>query len=336
MVCKLGSGVAVIADWDVDGVVSAAQIVYSQEVVGRYPLSGRQRVHLIPSASKSLPRVIEEISNSNISHIVLLDIAYSRHTESFLKRIKELNTYIIYIDHHISSYIHSSAIEKLVDEFIVGKTPTAYLVFQLMNTLKIASTARIRAFVEVASVIEGRRQSDVSTKFIQLIVALSRTLAQSRNRELWEKLVRWLSSPLPHTSIPFTMDINRFVEPQLKGEDINMFAKELALRAEKIFNIRLVDARGEKLAYRPSALASALYRIFRNPVILLLTNKDGSNYILIKSRDLTAYILALELYRSGFAIDIMGHQTLSYSLLREDIDINSIKNFIRTTILKKL
>ncbi len=336
LVLELGCRVAVVADWDIDGVVSAAQIVYSQEVVGRYPLDCRHEVCLIPSTSKTLSHILAEVNKLNISHIVLLDIAYSKDAEFFLKRIRELSIYSIYIDHHISSIIHSHAVEKLVDEFIVGKIPTAYLVFQLMNSLKIALTTRIRAFIEAASTIEGRRHGVINKKFIQLVIALSRTLAYTKDRERWEKLVRWLSSPLPHTSIPFVVDINKFMEPQLNGRDVNIFAKELALRAEKIFNIRFIDARREKIVCRPSAIASALYRIFRNPVILLLTNKGGRNYILIKSRDLTAYTIALELYRSGLAVDIMGHQTLSYSLLREDIDINNIKSIIRNIILKKL
>lgn len=332
----LGCKVVVVADWDVDGVVSAAQIVYSQEVVGRYPLDGKQKVYLVPSTLRTLSQVLDEVSGLKASHLVLLDIAYSKDTESFLKKIRELNMYSIYVDHHISSLIHSSSVEKIVDEFIVGKVPTAYLVFQLMNSLKIALTTRIRAFVEAASAIEGRRQGSVDRRFIQLVVAMSRTLAHSRNRELWEKLVRWLSSPLPQSSMPFTVDVGSFVKLQLGAGDVNLFARELALRAERIFNVRFIDARKEKIVYRPSAVASALYRIFRSPVILLLTNKEGRSYILIKSRDLTAYTIALELYRSGIAIDIMGHQTLSYSLLRDDIDINIVKNLIRNIILKKL
>lgn len=328
--------VVVVADWDIDGVVSAAQIVYSQEVVGRYPLNGRQKVYLIPSTSKTLLHVLDEISGLNASHLVLLDIAYSKYVELFLKKIRELNMYSVYIDHHISSFIHSSIVERLVNEFIVGKIPTAYLVFQLMNSLNIALTARIRAFVEAASTIEGRRVRGANKKFIQLVISVSRTLAYSRNREYWEKLVRWLSSPLPHSSIPFTVNINEFIELSPESEDINIFAKELALRAEKIFNVRFIDARKERIRYRPSAIASSLYRIFRSPIVLLLRNKEGKNYILIKSKDLTAYTIALELYKHHMAIDIMGHQTLSYTLLRDDIDINSVKSLIRRVILKKV
>lgn len=326
--------VIVVADWDIDGAVSAAQIVYSQEIVGRYPLSGRRNVYLIPSTSRSLMQVIEEISGLNASHLVMLDIAYNRYTESFLERIKRLHVYTIYIDHHISSYIRSSTVEKLVDEFIVGSTPTAYLVFQLINSLGIAPTTRIRAFVEAASAIEGRRLDNVNSKLIQLVTSIARTLSHSRSREQWEKLVRWLSSPLPLTSAQFTIDVSRFVEPP-QEEEVHAFASELALRAERIFNIRLIDARRERIVYRPSALASALYRVFRNPVAILLTNKDGKNYVVIKSRDLTAYRLALELYKGGLATDVMGHQTLTYCLLKENVDVSSVKNLIRSAILKK-
>jgi len=333
---ELVGDVVVVADWDIDGVVSAAQIVYSQEVVGKYPLDGKRRVFLIPSTSKTLPFIFNEVGSLNVSHLVLLDIAYSRDAMFFLKKIKNLNIYSIYIDHHISSFIYSETIESLVDEFIVGKIPTAYLVYQLMNSLKISLTSRLKAFIEAASTIEGRRQKALNRKFIQLVIAVSKTLAHSRNREQWEKLIRWLSSPLPQTSMPFNIDIDKFIKPQKNSEDVNLFANELALRAEKIFNIRFIDARKTKPRYRPSAIASALYRIFKNPVILLLNNKEGKSYIVVKSKDSTAYTIALELYRKGMAIDIMGHQTLSYTLLRDDVDINQVKNFIRNIILKKV
>ena len=41
--------VAVIADWDADGVTSAAMLFYAQRHRGVYPLQGRQEVSLEPS-----------------------------------------------------------------------------------------------------------------------------------------------------------------------------------------------------------------------------------------------------------------------------------------------
>jgi hypothetical protein len=54
--------VVVIGDWDADGFVSAAEVVFSQEVVGVYPVRGKHSAIAYPSTPRTLPQLLNRLA----------------------------------------------------------------------------------------------------------------------------------------------------------------------------------------------------------------------------------------------------------------------------------
>ncbi|MEM4789227.1 MAG: hypothetical protein QXV06_05490, partial [Ignisphaera sp.] len=230
------------------------------------------------------------------------------------------NVEVLYIDHHISTAIHIDVIKPRVKNIVVGKTSTAMLVYNQLKSVGVDISERLKAFVEAVTVIEkGEKRSarQVHGKLIDIVANLSRALLNSKNRDLWIKVVQWLTEPLPFISLPFALDITKFVKPSLEYlRELKSIANEIALSAKKIFDVRFVDIRSSRYPYKLTAVASALHRLLKTPVVLLAKNKRGQNILVIKSRGTIAYDLAIYLYRKGVAEDIMGHQTLIIMLLK--------------------
>jgi oligoribonuclease NrnB/cAMP/cGMP phosphodiesterase (DHH superfamily) len=105
--------VAVIADWDADGVVSAALILYSQYSKGVFPLEERTKPCLIPAGPRSIKRVVEEGKCWEV--VVILDIPYTSEVEETIQHLRECGARIYYFDHHSSTI---EAIRKLEEEYM--------------------------------------------------------------------------------------------------------------------------------------------------------------------------------------------------------------------------
>lgn len=328
-----------VGDWDADGMVSVAEVVYAQEFLGLYPVKGRYSTHIFPSTPNTINLLAKPIIDERCEYLLVLDIAYSHKVWEFLNKVKESSINIIYIDHHLSSIINSHTIEKIAYESFIGKAPTAVLIYHLLSSLAINLTDRLKAFVNSISKLEhGNTRGDSHTmnkRLIDIVANLSRYVSQKRDRELWERVVRWLSSPLPSIALPFSPEIYRLIKIE-DNRDLKMFANEIAMEAIRIFNLRFIDLRSRKINYRVSAIASALYRIFRMPIAILVKGSKGRELIVIKSRDTTAYTIALELYRKGIAIDLMGHQTLAIALVKNSIPTTTIVNSLREIIIKHM
>ncbi len=325
--------VAIISDWDADGVVSAAQVLYSQGILGVYPLRGKHSVVLVPASVRSIVDAAEEIVGKGASYAVVLDIAYSRYTDKAFGYLRSNNVEVLYIDHHISTAIHIDAVKSKIKNVLVGRTSTAMLVYNQLKSIGVDVSERLKAFIEAVTVIErGERRysKQVSVKLIDIIASLSRALVNSKNRNLWIKVVQWLTEPLPFISLPFALDITKFAKTSSEHlKELKAIANEIALSAKKIFDVRFIDIRGTKYPHKSTAIASALHRLLKTPVVLLARNKRGDDILIIKSRGATAYDLALYLYRKGIAEDIMGHQTLIIMLLKPQVSPQNIANYIR-------
>ena len=330
--------VGVVADWDADGVVSAAQILYSQEVVGFFPLKSREKVLLIPSDVRGVVDITREVVGSGVNFVVFLDIAYSKYVDKALRFLKSRGIGVLYIDHHISTAIHIESIKPLVNNVVVGKTSTAMLVYNQLRSVGIDVGERLKAFIEAVTAIErgGKKGSvkQIHGKLIDIVANLSRILSSTRSRDLWVKVVKWLAEPLPMISIPFTSDITKFAKPSPEYiKELKAIANEIALSSKKIFTVRFIDIRNSRYPYKSTAIASALHRLLRSPIILLTKNRRGRELLIIKSSDTLAYDLGLHLYRKGVAEDIMGHQTLALILLRKGVEVEKIVDYVREFII---
>ncbi len=335
--------IVVVSDWDADGVVSAAEIVYAQEYIGRYPINSRQRVTLIPSSARSIEStLIDEVQNLKPSILVVLDIPYTRGLENILSKLKKQSVErLIYVDHHLSTLANSSKLERVIDEFVVGKAPTALLVAHILKSHGVKLSIRLDAFVKAASIAErgyAKSTEDLRRwrKLVSIVVEVSKALAISKNRELWEKLVRWLASPTALTAMPFTPDIKSMLKPYTSRiEDLKSIALELAPTAQRVFNLRVIDVRNiaSKKKIKSTALASILCRMLRTPIAIVTITRDGKTLLIIRSRDDTPYRLATKMMYLEDVESIGGHQSLALIKFKTNLELNKIIDHLRKALL---
>ncbi len=306
----------VVSDWDADGVVSAAEVVFAQEFLGLYPLKCKAKVLLEPATPRTLDKALNEAKGEVL---VLLDIPYTRGVEEVIKSKRSQFKRVIYIDHHISTLVHVDRIENLVDEVLVGKSPTALLVAHVIKSLGGKLSPRLEAFVSAAAFTEkSMKKPRVDKRLVELVVKISKYLSVNKDREAWERLVRWLASPLAMTAMPFAKSISSMIKEHVvkaETERIKHIAIDLAPSAIRVANVRIVDAR-KVSEVKISALASQLYRIFKLPVIVI-GKRCGKTMIAIRSRDDLPYRMAIEMYRRGVLKDVGGHQSLAIGIVNE-------------------
>jgi len=325
----------VISDWDADGIVSAAEIVYSQEVAGLYPIKSKTKVDILPSTPKTILSYLDYVKCAiceQKNYVVILDIAYNSYVNKFLAQLRNLGSYTIYVDHHLSTHIHYKEIEKNVDELIVGKKPVALLVYTFLKSIGVVLTPRIESFVNVVASIEGGYKYE-NKKLVKILVNISKYISSSRNRELWERFVRWISSPLPHVAAPFQINdyINVGLETSTTLCNEKSIAEELAVSSARIFNYRVVKIKRIPSSCRLSAIASSLYRISKSPVVLY---NEEKRLIAIKTRDDKAFAISMMLYKQGLVEDVMGHEKLAIAKLKNNTDYNELLTTLRKILIE--
>jgi len=333
--------VAVISDWDVDGIVSAAEIVYAQEFLGVYPIKRRCRVRLLPASAHTFSQAVHEISGDSYDVVVVLDIPYTRNLIRGLKILRRISKSIVYVDHHISTMIHMDKLENMVDELIVTRAPTALTVAHMLRSIGARLSPRLEVFMRAASTIErGAKSSLPSTQrnILKLVVAISQTLSQTKDRTLWERLVRWLSSPISFTAMPFSQSLESIVggkDRKAHMDEVKALANELAIEALKVYNLRLVDVRRKKLSnVKLTTLASALHRIFRAPVALIgYSKRSGTPLLILRSRDDLPYRLALKLWKDGIVSEVGGHQSIAICVLKQDYSVAELASVLRRALV---
>jgi hypothetical protein len=326
--------VVVIGDWDADGFVSAAEVVFSQEVVGAYPVRGKHSAIAYPSTPRALPHLLSrlaEVRGNEKLYLVLLDIAFTEHVKAFIRHVKKWNSYIVYVDHHLPTLLHQSAVERIVDELIVGKRATAFLTSVLLKSLGVKMTERLSQFIDAVTHLEsGLRYSN--TKLAQLIITISKAVTLSRDALLWERVVRWLSSPLTHIALPYNIsDVKRIVRNSAEYCNEKALALDLAPTAIKLFNYRVVKLRKQPDNCRFSAIVTALYRVFKSPVIVYSEEK---NLLAVRTRNDKAYAISMKLYNQGLARDVMGHERLAIMKLAKEKSFDSVLEALRKILIE--
>ncbi|MEL9939987.1 MAG: hypothetical protein QW632_02940 [Ignisphaera sp.] len=327
--------VIVVSDWDADGIVSAAEIVYSQETAGLYPIKTKTKVYTYPSTPKTILSLLESIDSfksQNKNYVVILDIAFNANVDKFLAHLKNLDSYIVYVDHHLSTHIHYKDIEKKVNELIVGKSPVALLVYTFLRSLGIRLTPRIESFVNVVSAIEGGKKYG-NEKLIKMLVDITKYISATKNKELWEKFVRWISSPLPHVAIPFQVNdyINAYIDKSKPLCNEKEIAEELAISSTRVFNYRVARIKSLPKQCRFSAIVSSLYRLLKSPTIVY---NEEKKLVAIKTRDDKAFTISMSLYKQGYAEDVTGHERLAIAKLKNDIDYNTLLAALRRILIE--
>ena len=332
--------VVVIGDWDADGFVSVAEVVYAQEVVGVYPVKSKIQTSVFPSTPRSLQSLLPHImslitsSNNKQSYVVLLDIAYTETVKQFIQTIKNAGSYIVFIDHHLSTHLGYRELERVVDELYVGRKPVASLVYTLLKSLGVNFTERLNRFIEAVLCLEGGAKCR-NKKLLQLVALLSKTTTASRDAMIWEKIVRWLAAPLVQVPLPFTENELQKYMAMRSGNQCNEIdtALVLAPSAIKLFNYRLIKVERLQKGCRLASIATALYRVLKGDTFLYVSNK---NLLAIKTRDHAAYKIAMALHEQGLVEDIAGHERLAIVKLKENISFEALMEMLKRIIVTKL
>ena len=345
--------VAVIADWDADGVVAAALLVYAQEIKGVFPLRERAKVCLIPSGPRSIARLLEE--DRCWENVVLLDIPFTSEVESVISAFRnKCNSKIYYFDHHKSTIEAMSKLENELGVYVVvGRSPTAVLLQRFLEGLNVKITPRLREFVKAIAVLEGdkktKREVEASEGIVRLAASISKALNQTRSNEAWAKYVRWISNPIPFEEIK--IKVNKIFSKTKLNEkntdkkenlvklgieisknsdkEIKRKAQELAMSAKNLGYIKFVDARGKWDKRGTSALASAIYKIINFPVALLVEKEDGSRLLVIRSGRGEAELILNELHEMGIVEDTGGHRNIAVAKLSDETTVSMLERSLR-------
>ncbi len=328
--------VLILGDWDADGVVSAALIVYAQEVKRVYPLREKASILLKPCDPHRLKRTIINLDKVDI--VVILDIPYVRGLERVFNRLKtEYNDIkIIYFDHHLSTVHALSKLRGIVDEVNIGYEPTTELVYNKIKNYRISLTPRLEMFSKIVSYMDkGVKVPQELLNTARLAKGISRMLTLNRDEELWVRIVKWLASPLTVLTTP-GFNISDIIRKYSLTEDIEVKEKaiELALEARTVGYIKFVDARGKWMRRGASALASRIYRILRKPVALLIEDRRKNPILIIRARKGIAARIANMLMEKGVVVDIGGHANLAITRLKTSITKEKLINILREASLK--
>lgn len=335
--------IAVIADWDADGVVGAALIYYAQEKRGVFPVEGREKVCLIPAGPRS---IVEAVGDSCWEHVVLIDIPLTQEVLAAMTALRErCRPKFYYFDHHNSTIQAVHVLEEDYNAFVVvGRSPSAVIIRRFLEGLNVKLTRRLSDFVDAIAVLEGgkrlRSRVEVSPKLVEMAAAISKTLNTTRNREAWEKYVRWLANPLPFEDPGIRLESQEAGEKanllkvseevsRRSDEEVKRVAMELAMSAKHLGYIRFVDARRAWKKRGASALASAIYKILGQPVAVLFERQDGVRLLVIRSGRNEAQAVMELLYEQGIMEDKGGHGNVAVGRLKDDVTVKRLEEALR-------
>ncbi len=321
-------------DWDADGVVAAALLVYSQEKLGKYPIPSKAIVDRRPVDPERLKFILNDM-RADYDLMILLDIPYTKYIPNILKLLKSHFGVkkIIYIDHHLSTISNIKSLESVIDEVIVDhKMPTAAIVEKLLKEHDIEPHARLRSFVEVVKYMDsGRRVPQKYMKLFEMASLFSKALTVMRDEKVWIKIVDWLATP---AALPMPLDqkiLSKVREAiARRDQEIKDMAIDLAMSAEKIGEIRFIDARNKWKHRGGTALASKIASIVKSPVALLVTTRKNYSLLIIKASGGKAYRIAKYLVAEGLGRDIAGHPNLAIVRVPKDPDLKKLKEMLLT------
>lgn len=326
-----GDIVVVIADWDADGAVAASIITYTQ-MHEKFPLNGKKSILYYPTGAREVAHFSKKYDGCAGSY-VFLDIPLTRELECVLNKIfnecKDSKT--VYIDHHPITF---ERIGGYMDKFYVVGTnlrkPTSYQLVEMLEKRDISIPHKLKLYAEAVRIIElGKRPPDDIAKIVELIASISRALKLEHKPDFWEKMVRWMSNPLP---IPLNKDDLEVIERVKrevaeKDKEIERAAVDLAISAEKVGVFRFIDARRRWKRRGVTSLATRLSRSLKSPVALLSTLGD-STILVLKTRNNSAMIIGNVMVDEGLAVDVGGHGMIAVVKLKDEPDIKKLKEIL--------
>ncbi|MEM4481818.1 MAG: phosphoesterase [Desulfurococcaceae archaeon] len=314
----------ILGDWDADGVVASALIVYSQEYAKKYPIEGDVLVEKVPVDPDRLKYILSQVQ-ANYQTIILLDIPYSEVLGNIVKMLKAHfgATHVIFIDHHIASAQKINELKTIMDETIVdSRKPTSVLLYNELIKRGINVHEKLREFVEVIKYMDaGKKIPDRLLKLFELAKMISKALTAVRNEELWLKIINWLADPTP-SPMPLDESVWSLVKKTVdeRDKEIREVAMRLAVTAVKICDFRFIDARAVWKKRGATALASKLSLILKAPVVMIASTNRGYSLLIIKAPAGRAYRIAKYLLAEGVAMDIAGHPNLAIVRIPKDIE----------------
>ncbi len=334
--------VAVIADWDADGVVGAALIYYAQEKRGVFPLRGREKVCLIPAGPRS---IVDAVGDECWEHVVIIDIPLTPEVESVISGLRErCGAKIYYFDHHAATLQAAPELEEKYDVFVVvGRSSSSVIIKRFLEGTGLRFTQRLRDFVAAVAVLEGGKRThssgeEVSEKLVSLAASISKMLNQTRNKEAWVKYVRWIANPLPFEDPgiklgPAGDKVNLLSEGVRVSEEADREVREaattLAMSARNLGYIKFVDARDKWKKRGASALASAIYKIVNMPVAVLVEKSDGTRLVIVRSGRGEARDIVEVLYDMGIVVDKGGHGNIAVARLDDSVTVSRLEKALR-------
>ncbi|MCX8196314.1 MAG: phosphoesterase [Acidilobaceae archaeon] len=333
--------VAVIGDWDADGIVAAAQFVYTQETLGAFPLRGRVHVDLIPSGPRGFR---DKVLGRCWEHLIIVDIPFTADVQAGLEDLESRCKFdLYYFDHHDTTARNKGLLEgKFKALVIVGPHSTSHLVRSFLEKMGIKLTPRLRQFIEAVDYIEGGpRLHNNSEGAIKIVVSMSKRLNITKSQEEWQKFVRWLASPIPFDELELALgrDAPEIITESLRtskeaDEELREIAMNFAISAKRVGFVRLVDARGKWAGRGASALASAIHKTVKEPVVLLVSKDDGTTLVIVRSSRGEAERIVRHLFDSGVVEDKGGHQNIAIARLSKGVSVAELeKVLLRASLL---
>ncbi|MCE4618853.1 MAG: phosphoesterase [Desulfurococcales archaeon] len=336
--------VAVIADWDADGVVGAALIYFAQEKRGIFPVEKKEKVCLIPAGPRS---IIEEVGDKCWERVVIVDIPLTQEVETVIANLKEkCNAKIYYFDHHSSTLSKMAELEEKYGVFgVVGRSSSAVIIKRFLEGMGLKLTQRMRDFVAAVAVLEGGRRhvkEEVSKKLVTLAASISKMLNQTRNKEAWVKYVKWIANPLPFEDPGIKLRLDEKVNLVEAGVELSEqadketkdVALQLAMSAVNLGYLKFIDARDKWKKRGASALASAIFKIVNMPVALLVEKSDGSRLLIIRSGHGEAMDLIEILYNQGVVVDTGGHGNIAVARVEDTVTVAELKKSLRRAVVE--
>lgn len=314
----------ILGDWDADGVVAVALLVYSQEHLKKYPIEGNAVLEKVPVDPDRIKYILSQIKG-NYEAVFFLDIPYSEVLGNIAKLLKTHFgvSRTVFIDHHIASVQRTNELKSTFDEVIVNyKKPTSVLIYEEIARRGISVHPKLKEFVEVIKYMDsGKRIPNRLMKLFELAKMISKALTAVRSEELWLKTINWLADPAP-SPMPLNESMWSTVKRAIEERDkeVTDVAMRLAVTAVKIGDFRFIDARHAWKKRGATALASKLSLILKAPVAMLASTNRGYALLIIKASGGRAYRVAKYLLAEGIALDIAGHPNLAIVRVSKDVD----------------
>lgn len=321
----------IISDWDADGAVSAAILLYLQTSES-FPIKKKLNVILFPAGPRDASKVIKSILGCP-SYIALLDIAYIPEILESLREFKQRcsESDVLYIDHHFSTLEHLNELRPYVSKLRVGSSkPTAMHLADIAHEIGKPLPERLEVFAKSVGFIElGKRPPDEMMNVVSLVASIARALKLEKDSSFWAKMVRWMSNPLPIPMSKADLDVLKRVSEEAKkrDEELDKAVEDLAIGAQRWGCFRFVDARKRWKRRGVSSLATRLSRKLKAPVALLASVKGGQ-ILVIRTRNNAAKLIADEIAYEGLSSDVGGHGNIVVIKLKEGYNLDKIKQII--------